>query len=101
MLGAIFSAYCDLKVPLAALSVRTYSACHAYRRTIQSIPVGKGVIVWISALPDDFDPALRPDLVFTRVNTERLYSIVLGNLGVHEGAAWSSCLVKGGTRSSV
>lgn len=66
---------------------------------LASIPVGKGEIVWVSALPEDFDPEQRPDLVFSRVNTERLYSIVLGNLGVQGGAVWSSCLSGGGTEA--
>ena len=59
---------------------------------LAAIPVGSGEIVWIAALPGDFDPASRPDLVFTRVNTERLYSLVLSNLGVPVGTGWSSRL---------
>ena len=62
---------------------------------LATIPVGNGEIVWVSALPEDFDPSQRPDLVFTRVNSERLYSIVLANLGIRDGATWSSCLAMG------
>ena len=62
---------------------------------LATIPVGNGEIVWVSALPEDLDPSQRPDFVFTRVNTERLYSIVLANLGVREEAQWSSCLAAG------
>ena len=54
------------------------------------IPVGRGKIIWLSSLPEDFDPAKRPDLVFSRVNTERLYALVLHNLGVDLGPTWSS-----------
>ncbi|HNX34381.1 MAG TPA: hypothetical protein PKM57_07130 [Kiritimatiellia bacterium] len=59
---------------------------------LASIPVGSGEIVWIAASPKDFKPEDRPDLVFTRVNTERLYTIVLGNLGVPAGVRWHAHL---------
>lgn len=56
------------------------------------IPVGQGEIVWLSPLPGDFDPEQRPDLVFSQVNTERLYTLVFANLGVPVGSGWSSRL---------
>ena len=59
---------------------------------LATIPVGSGQIVWSSALPGDFDPAQRPDLIFTRVNTERLHTLVLTNLGVPVGGRWPSRL---------
>jgi len=59
---------------------------------LATIPIGKGEIVWLSTLPEDFDPAQRPDLVFTRVNTERLYALVLTNLGVSTGSRCTSRL---------
>lgn len=69
--------------------------CRGWRSpsgVLASIPVGAGEIVWIAALPEDFDPAARPDLVFTQVKTERLYSLVLGNLGVAVDGGWSARL---------
>lgn len=62
---------------------------------LASIPVGSGEIIWIAADPADFDPSTRPDLVFTRVNSERLCSLVLANLGVAVGRSWSACLEPG------
>jgi len=59
---------------------------------LASIPVGSGEIVWIVASPKDFNPEKRPDLVFTKVNTDRLYTIVMNNLGVHMGTHWPACL---------
>jgi hypothetical protein len=59
---------------------------------LATIPVGKGQIVWVSAIPADFRVDQRPDLVFSRVNTERLYTIVLGNLGVRTGSRWADWL---------
>jgi beta-galactosidase len=56
------------------------------------IPADRGEIVWIAALPGDFNPEQRPDLVFSRVNTERLYAIVLTNLGVSVGKNWAAAL---------
>ena len=79
------------------LTVQTVSSIPANGWRVETgvlatIPVGAGEIVWISALPEDFDPAQRPDLVHTRVNTERLYSIVLANLGAQIGPSWLTCL---------
>jgi hypothetical protein len=79
------------KLEVAAVA----DGCRGWRSptgVLASIPVGRGEIVWISALPGDFDPANRPDLVFTQVKTERLYTLVLGNLGVSVGGNWSSRL---------
>ncbi|MFO7937717.1 MAG: hypothetical protein R6V06_08960 [Kiritimatiellia bacterium] len=59
---------------------------------LATVPVGSGEIIWIATTPDDFNPEERPDLIFTSVNTKRLYTIVLNNLGVHTGAQWSSFL---------
>ena len=67
---------------------------------LAAIPVGAGEIVWIAPLPGDFDPGKRPDLVFPRVNTERLYTIVLGNLGVRTGSPWPSYLGARATKAS-
>jgi beta-galactosidase len=67
---------------------------------LATIPVGKGEIVWVSALPGDFAVDHRPDLVFSRVNTERLYTIVLGNLGVRTGEPWASWLAPGAPPAS-
>lgn len=59
---------------------------------LATIPVGSGEIVWIASAPQDFNPEKRPDLVFTKVNTDRLYTIVMNNLGVHAGACWPAYL---------
>ncbi|MDA3923956.1 MAG: hypothetical protein PF904_04565 [Kiritimatiellae bacterium] len=59
---------------------------------LATIPVGSGEIIWIASSPRDFNIEKRPDLVFTRVNTERLYTIVLSNLGVITGGRWPSFL---------
>ncbi|MDX9980112.1 MAG: hypothetical protein RBU25_08830 [Lentisphaeria bacterium] len=77
--------------------------CRGWRSpsgVLASLPVGAGEIVWISALPEDFSPAARPDLVFTQVKTERLYSLVLGNLGVAVGGGWSARLGPAATAAS-
>jgi len=55
---------------------------------LATVPVGQGELIWISAVPEDFDPDKRPDLIFSRVNTERVYTIVLANLGVQTGSRW-------------
>ena len=51
--------------------------------------LGKGRIIWISALPGDFSPVKRPDLQMTQVNTFRLYAILFNNLGIDSGFGWS------------
>jgi beta-galactosidase len=64
---------------------------------LASIPLGSkgGAVIWIAATSAAFDPAQRPDLVFSRVNSERLYSIVLGNLGVANEYGWAKFLGPG------
>ncbi len=59
---------------------------------LATIPIGAGEIVWLAPAPEDFDPDKRPDLVFSKVNTERVYTIVLANLGVRTGPSWASRL---------
>ena len=83
------------KVDVAAVATVPTSGWRSPTGVLARVPVGPGEIVWISPLPEDFDPAQRPDLVFTRVNTERLYAIVLGNLGVRLGTSWVSRLAGG------
>ena len=61
---------------------------------LATIPVGKGLIVWLAATPADFDAKQRPDLVFSRVKTERLIGNVLANLGVQAGRSWAAALEK-------
>lgn len=61
---------------------------------LATIPVGKGLIVWLAATPADFDAEQRPDLVFSRVKTERLIGSVLANLGVQAGRSWAAALEK-------
>jgi hypothetical protein len=57
------------------------------------LPAGKGTLIWLAALPADFDPARRPDLVFTKVNTARLLTLILTNGGVRTpSAGWSAGL---------
>ena len=57
------------------------------------VPAGKGTVVWLASLPSDFDPARRPDLIFTKVNTARLLSLVLTNCGLQPAApGWSAGL---------
>ena len=80
------------KLAVSAVSAVPTSAWRSETGVLATIPVGGGKIAWISALPEDFDPAQRPDLTFTRVNTERLHTLVLANLGVPIGKPWSSCL---------
>ena len=84
------------KLTVAALASIAGAGWCSETGVLGTVPVGNGEIVWVSALPEDFDPALRPDLVFTRVNTERLYAAVLANLGVQGAVRWSSGLVQGG-----
>ena len=48
---------------------------------LAELPVGKGRLVWVSAIPGDFEPRERQDLIFTRVQTIRLINLVLQNLG--------------------
>ena len=67
---------------------------------LASIPVGKGHIVWLAATPADFDAEQRPDLVFSRVKTERLITTVLGNLDVQCGRSWADALEKSANADS-
>lgn len=61
--------------------------------TVACVPAGKGTLVWLAVAPSDFDPARRPDLIFTRVNTARLLTLVLTNCGVRSpSAGWSTGL---------
>lgn len=52
---------------------------------LQRLPSGVAAVshsfAWFSALPEDFDPKTRPDLVFTQVKTERTIRTMLLNLG--------------------
>ncbi|MBR5025392.1 MAG: hypothetical protein IKX48_10010, partial [Victivallales bacterium] len=57
---------------------------------IANIPIEKGRIVWLPAAAEDFDPEWRKDMVFTRVKTERLLTIVLANCGIESGVSWTS-----------
>ncbi|MBR5840493.1 MAG: hypothetical protein IKZ84_18285, partial [Victivallales bacterium] len=57
---------------------------------IADIPIEKGRIVWLSAAAEDFDPEWRKDMVFTRVKTERLLTIVLANCGIESGLSWTA-----------
>jgi hypothetical protein len=57
---------------------------------IADIPIDKGHIVWLSAAANDFDTEWRKDMVFTRVKTERLLTIVLANCGIESGLSWTS-----------
>gem|GEM_PF-1604031 len=60
---------------------------------LATLPAGKGTVIWLAALPADFDPARRPDLIFTRVNTARLLALLLANGGVRSpSTAWSAGL---------
>lgn len=62
---------------------------------LASLPIGKGRLVWLSAIPEDFDEQERPDLVFTNVQTTRLVNVVLQNLRVYRSAKpnyWAQCL---------
>ena len=60
---------------------------------LASLPVGKGTVVWLPVLPADFDPARRPDLIFTKVNTARLLALVLTNCDVRTPLpGWSAGL---------
>jgi hypothetical protein len=45
-------------------------------------------------LPSDFDPERRPDLIFTKVNTQRLLALILTNLGVRSTITWSEGFLK-------
>ncbi len=80
------------KLDIATVDALPSGGWRSETGVLATVPVGKGEIVWISAVPGDFDPEQRPDLVFSRVNTERLYTIVLGNLGVRTGTCWTSRL---------
>ncbi len=51
---------------------------------LAEVSIGKGRLVWFSALPQDFDPTERMDLIFTRVQTTRLLNVILQNLGVYQ-----------------
>ncbi len=53
---------------------------------LAEIPVNKGRLVWLSGIPQDFDPKVRKDLVFTRVLTTRLLNVVLQNLKAYRSA---------------
>ncbi len=57
---------------------------------IADIPVEKGRVVWLSATADDFDTEWRTDMVFTRVKTERLLTLVLANCGIESGPSWTA-----------
>ncbi len=56
------------------------------------IPSGKGGLAWTSALPSDFSPERRPDLVFTQANVRRLLALTLTNLGAASRLPWSEGL---------
>jgi len=60
--------------------------------TLACVPVGKGEIAWISLAAAAFDPERRPDLIFTRVNANRLLAITLTNAGACSGVRWTACL---------
>jgi hypothetical protein len=57
---------------------------------IADIPVEKGRVVWLSATASDFDTEWRTDMVFTRVKTERLLTLVLANCGIESGPSWTA-----------
>ncbi len=80
------------KLDIATIATVPDGGWRSNTGVLATIPVGSGEIVWIASSPGDFNPETRPDLVFTRVNTERLYTIVLSNLGVSTGAHWPSYL---------
>ncbi|NOY83185.1 MAG: hypothetical protein GXP31_19500 [Kiritimatiellaeota bacterium] len=61
---------------------------------VDQAPVGKGWIAWVPVLPSDFDPERRPDLIFTKVNAQRLLALVLTNLGVRSTIMWSGGFLK-------
>ncbi len=78
-----------MPVPRAAAGGKAYP-----RYIVDQAPVGKGWIVWVPVLPSDFDPGRRPDLIFTKVNTQRLLALVLTNLGVGSTVTWSDGFLK-------
>ncbi len=58
-------------------------------------PALKGRIVWLPAAPEDFDLKVRPDLVYSRVATERLLAIVLSNLNAPAtDYSWADALAR-------
>lgn len=59
---------------------------------LANIPVGKGTIVAIPALAEDFDINQRLDMVYSRVNTQRLHAIVRTNLGLPNDFSWAEKL---------
>lgn len=80
------------KLEVTSLDVVPAGGWRSETGVLATIPAGSGEIVWIASAPENFKPETRPDLVFTRVNTERLYTIVLSNLGVPAGVRWPSYL---------
>jgi len=80
------------KLAVATVAKVPAEGWRAATGVLARIPIGQGEIIWLSPLPGDFDPEQRPDLVFSQVNTERLYTLVLANLGVPVGNGWSSRL---------
>ena len=80
------------KLAVAAVAKVPEAGWRSATGVLARIPVGQGEIIWVAPLPADFDPEQRPDLVFSQVNTERLYTLVLANLGVSVGPGWSSRL---------
>lgn len=89
------------KVAVATMAKVPDGGWRSATGVLARIPMGQGEIVWLAALPRDFDPEQRPDLVFSQVNTERLYTIVLGNLGVAVGKGWASCIGTPATEAEV
>ncbi|MBR0459813.1 MAG: hypothetical protein IJJ26_11305 [Victivallales bacterium] len=59
---------------------------HAPTGVLAELPVGKGRLVWVSAIPEDFPLKERQDMVFTNVQTARLINVVLQNLGVYHSS---------------
>ncbi len=59
---------------------------------LAAVKIGTGELVWLAAAPGDFDPARRPDLVFTQVNQDRLWALALTNLGAMSRMRWTNFL---------
>ena len=78
------------KLEVPVVSEITYDGWKSDTGVIADIPIEKGRIVWLSAAAEDFDPEWRKDMVFTRVKTERLLTIVLANCGIESGVSWTA-----------
>lgn len=62
---------------------------------LATFPALNGRIVWLPAAPEDFDLKTRPDMVYSRVVTERLLAIALTNLNAPATAySWADALTR-------